>query len=89
MTDFEPIPDLALSSVNGGISLGPIKRASEWVTAKFAQLFSKNVEEITPRPRNKDFIDNSIRRPAQPLPESGPTLPKAANDNFPPLGSGE
>lgn len=81
-SELEQIPGLALSSVTGGISFTPIRRASEWVTAKFAQLFSKNVDEITPRPRNKDFIDNSIRRPAEPPSGSGPRL-RADNDNIP------
>ncbi|HZJ63801.1 MAG TPA: hypothetical protein VFD36_09830 [Kofleriaceae bacterium] len=84
-TDLEQIPDLALSSVTGGISFTPIRRASEWVTAKFAQLFSKNVDEITPAPRNKDFIDNAIRRPAEPPASGGPRQGglRADNDNIP------
>lgn len=81
-SDFQEISHLALGTVQGGSKLTPFRKAGEWVTAKFAQLLRKNVEEITPRPRNKDFIDNAIRRPVEPAP--GTKLPGHANDNFPP-----
>lgn len=75
---FQEISSLSLATVQGGVRL-PIGRASEWIAMKFAQLFGKNVDAITPRPRNKDFLDNAIRRPAEP--PSTRRGPRADNDN--------
>lgn len=77
-SEFQEISSLSLTTVQGGGRF-PIGRASEWIATKFAQLFGKNVDAITPRPRNKDFIDNAIRRPVDP--PSTRRGPRADNDN--------